>query len=73
MNDEIVQEKVKAQDILVEIDNLKKYIGGLASNVNSDQLEAYIDIMDRDITKLQDETENFYNTKYDKEINNKTN
>ena len=69
MDDNKAKEKIKTQDILIEIDNLKKYIGGLASNVNSDQLESYINVIDKDITKLQDETELFFNNKYDKFFN----
>lgn len=70
MDDNKAKEKIKTQDILIEIDNLKKYIGGLASNVNSDQLESYINVIDKDITKLQDETEIFFNNKYDSKLIN---
>ena len=62
------KEKIKTEDILTEIDNLKKYTNQLSSNVRSEKLESFINIMDQNINNLQNETENFYNEKYSKEI-----
>ena len=62
MNDDnLIKRKTKTQDILIEIDNLKKYINKLSNNVRSDKLESFIETMENSITKLQGETENYFN------------
>lgn len=66
--EELSKEKSKTKDILMEIDNLKKYTNQLSNNVRSEKLETFVTTMDKSITNLQDETENFYNETYSKEI-----
>ena len=58
------KDKIKTQDILIEIDNLKKYTNDVSSNIKSDKLESFVDLMNKSITKLQTETENFYNDQF---------
>ena len=58
------KDKLKTQDILIEIDNLKKYTNDVSSNIKSDKLESFVDLMNKSITKLQKETENFYNDQF---------
>lgn len=61
--------KLKTEDILIEIDNLKKYTNNVSSNIRSDKLESFVDLMNKSITKLQTETENYYNENFNN-INN---
>ena len=69
METDMIKQKAKIQDILVEIDNLKKYINQLKNNVRNEKIESYIEIINQNITKLQDEAENYYNEDINKEIN----
>ena len=61
-------EKAKTRDILIEIDNIKKYVNNLSNNVQSEKIESFIDVMNQNVNKLQNETEAFYNENYN--INN---
>lgn len=61
--------KLKTEDILIEIDNLKKYTNNVSSNIRSDKLESFVNLMNKSITKLQTETENYYNENFNN-INN---
>ena len=60
MNDEIGKNKLKLQDIMIEIDNLKKYASDLANNSQGEKLENYIDKLEKDIEKAQDKLEIIY-------------
>ena len=71
--EDIAKEKIKTRDILVEVDNLKKYVDQIANNVRSEKLESFINTMDKNIAILQTETENFYNENYDKVVNSDNN
>ena len=66
--EDLVKEKSKTKDILMEIDNLKKYTNQLSNNVRSEKLENYITTMNNSISNLENETESFYNEKYNREI-----
>ena len=66
--EDLIKEKSKTKDILMEIDNLKKYTNQLSNNVRSEKLENYITTMNNSISNLQDETENYYNENYNKEV-----
>lgn len=61
--------KLKTEDILIEIDNLKKYTNNVSSNIRSDKLESFVDLMNKSITKLQTETENYYNENFNNNNN----
>lgn len=66
--EDLIKEKSKTKDILMEIDNLKKYTNQLSNNVRSEKLENYITTMNNSISNLENETESFYNEKYNREI-----
>ena len=60
MDDKKIQEKKNAQDILIEIDNLKKYLKQISNSVRSEKIESMISSANKNIQKLQNETEDFY-------------
>ena len=72
MENDISKEKNKTEDILLELDNLKKCITNLTNNVNSEKIESFIDAMNRNVNNLQNEVESFYNEKYTKIVNNES-
>lgn len=57
MND---KDKEKMQEILLEIDNLKKYSNELANNTRGEKLESYILSLSKNITELNNKTEKIY-------------
>ena len=61
MNNKDIAIKVKTQIILDEIDNLDKYNKLMSINVRGDKLESYMDTINKNIKKLKNETEIFYN------------
>ena len=62
--EDIANEKAKTEDILTEINTIKKCVSNLTNSVQSEKLESFVNIMNQNVTKLQDETEAFYNEKY---------
>ena len=60
MDDTKALEKKNAQDIIIEIDNIKKYLNQIANNIRSDKIESMILLMNKNVQKLQYETEAFY-------------
>ena len=52
--------KVKIQEILNELDNLKRYSNELANNVRGDRLENYINNLSRNVVLLSEQTEKVY-------------
>lgn len=68
MDNELIAKKANSQNILVEINNLKKYMNGLSNNVKSEKIESFIEIINQNIVELQNKAEDYYNERYDKEI-----
>lgn len=66
MSEDISKEKLKTQDILSEIENLKKCTNQIANNVRSNKIESLVDNINNNVNKLQNETEVFYNRKFGK-------
>ena len=60
MNDEKIENKVKMQYIISELTNLKKYNSELFNNTNGEVLENYLNELNRNISKAQNEAENLY-------------
>ena len=60
MNEEMSKNKLKMNDIVNEITNIKKYNNDLANNLKGDKLEEYLDKLNKDIIKAQDKIENIY-------------
>ena len=60
MDDTIIKDKVKIQEILNEIDNLKKYSSELANNTRGEKLENLINNLSKNINLLNEETEKIY-------------
>lgn len=57
MND---KDKDKLEEILNEIEKIRKYNNDLASNTKGDKLENYIDSLDKDINSLKIKVEKIY-------------
>ena len=64
MDDTKKQDKIKIEEILEEIDNLKKYSQELASNTRGEKLENYIDNLAKNINSLGNKVETIYEEKY---------
>ena len=60
MNDEINKNKLKLEEVIKEIDNLKKYVNNLANNSKGAKLEEFIDKLDKDVIKVQNKAETLY-------------
>lgn len=60
MNDEINKNKIKIEEIMKEIDDIKGYINSLANNSKGDKLEGFIDKLDKDVIKTQNKLETIY-------------
>ena len=60
MNDEINKNKIKIEEIMKEIDDIKKYVNTLANNSKGDKLEGFIDKLDKDVIKTQNKLETMY-------------
>ena len=58
--DDKVKDKVKIQEIMNEIANLKRYSNELGNNVRGDKLENYINNFSKNINLLNDEVEKIY-------------
>ena len=54
------KDKVKIQEMLLELSNLKKYANDLANNTRGDKLERYINVLSKNITLLDEHMEKTY-------------
>lgn len=52
--------KIIIEDILNEIDNIKKYNKEIANNVSGDTIESYVNKIEKDINELQTKIEDSY-------------
>ena len=66
MND---KDKAKLEEMLNEIENLKKYNNELANNTKGEKLDNYIDSLSKDINFLKIKVEKVYEDNF-KELNN---
>jgi len=64
MNNGLVQDKVKLQEILDEISNLKRYCNDLVNNTRGEKLENYIDNLNKSIISLENAIEIIYEKEY---------
>ena len=64
MDDQTLKNKQKMQDIINEINNLKKYTYELANNTSGDKLEEYCSKITKDIIKTQYKAEELYTKKF---------
>lgn len=64
MDDNNNQDKIKIQEILDEITNLRKYSGDLANNIRGEKLEEYVDNLNKSINSLEEKVEIIYDKKY---------
>lgn len=64
MNDTRINDKMKVQEILNEISNLKKYSNELANNISGVKLENLINNLTKNINVLNDETEKIYDQNF---------
>lgn len=64
-----VKDKAKIQEILDEIDNLKKYSNDLANNTRGEKLENLVNNLNKNISLLNNKTEEIYNNNFLKDIN----
>ena len=64
MDESTIKDKTKIEEILNEIENLKKYNNDLASNTRGEKLENYIDSLSKDIILFQDKIEETYDNNY---------
>lgn len=60
MNEDNTKNKLKMQDIINEIDNLRKYNSELFNSVKGDKLENYLRALDKSIIKAQNMAEIIY-------------
>ncbi len=59
------KDKLIFDDILIEIDNLKKYNNELANNVRGDELENYINKVNSNIHNYENNIEKIYEENFD--------
>lgn len=59
------KDKLIFDDILIEIDNLKKYNNELANNVRGDKLENYINNINSNIHNYENNIEKIYEENFD--------
>ena len=64
MDESINKDKVKIEEILNEIENLKKYNNELASSVRGEKLESYVDSLSKNIKLFQNKIEETYGSNY---------
>ena len=64
-----VKDKAKIQEILDEIDNLKRYSNDLANNTRGEKLENLVNNLNKNISLLNNKTEEIYNNNFLKDIN----
>ena len=60
MDNDINNDKLKIEEILEEIQNLKKYNRELANNTSGEKLENYIDSLSKDINQFEINVERVY-------------
>lgn len=60
MNDEDNKNKIKMQDVINELANIKKYNNDLFNNVSGEKLENYLNELNKNIIKAQDTAETIY-------------
>ena len=60
MNDTDNKNKLKMQDTINELINIKKYNNDLFSNVKGDKLENYLNELNKSVVKAQDMAETIY-------------
>lgn len=60
MTDNDAKNKLKMQDIINELANLKKYNNDLFSNVSSEKLESYLNELNTKIVTAQNKAEDIY-------------
>ncbi len=66
MDDDKVKDKIKIDEILEEIQNLKKYSRELANNTQGEKLENYIDNLSKNINQFEEKVEKIYEDNYTK-------
>lgn len=64
-----VKDKAKLQEILDEIDNLKKYSNDLANNTRGEKFENLINNLNKNINLLNNKTEEIYDKNFLNNIN----
>ena len=64
MNDNINNDKLKIEEILEEIQNLKKYSRELANNTSGEKLENFIDSLSKDINQFEINVEKIYEEQF---------
>lgn len=64
MDESQIKDKMKLQEILNELANLKKYKNDLANNMRGDKLEQFIDELNKNIVLLENTIETFYDKNY---------
>jgi len=67
--DDLIKDKQKIEEILNEINNLKKYCNELANNTKGQKLENYINNLNKTIQLLNNKVEIIYQNNL-KSINN---
>lgn len=66
MSDLIDKDKIKFDEIITEITNLKKYSNELASNTRGEKLENYINLLSKNVNNLENNIEKIYEENFDK-------
>ena len=61
MDNNVDKTKLRIQDIMNEIANLKKYNNDLRANCSGEKLEEYLDKLNNNIVQTQVKIENIYN------------
>ena len=57
MNNQDINDKLKLESILNEINNLKKYNKQLNENTKGEKLENYINVLNKSLLSLEDKIE----------------
>ena len=60
MDETKINDKIKMQEIINEITNLKIYCGELANNTRGEALDNYINNLEKNINLFGDEAEKIY-------------
>ena len=60
MNDTRINDKMKVQEILNEISNLKKYNNELSNSIRGEKLENLINNLNKNLNMLNEKTEKIY-------------
>ena len=58
--EESSKNKLKIQDMIKELDNIKAYAKELSNNTNSETIENYIYKIEKDIIKVENKLETIY-------------